>query len=66
VILEEALRQLYRDRVPEVFLEVDENNPAARALYAKLGFAEVGRRKGYYRDGEGGESAALVLRLQLR
>ena len=31
-----------------VFLEVRESNTAARAFYAKLGFAECGTRKGYY------------------
>ena len=31
-----------------VFLEVRESNEAARALYEKLGFQEVGRRKSYY------------------
>lgn len=31
-----------------IFLEVRESNRSARALYAKAGFAETGRRKGYY------------------
>ncbi len=31
------------------FLEVRESNRAARALYAKFGFQEVGRRPYYYR-----------------
>ena len=43
-----------------VFLEVGVENPAARALYARLGFTQVGARKGYYNGGE-----ALVLRLPL-
>lgn len=44
-----------------LFLEVAEDNGAARALYAHSGFAQVGRRPGYYvrRDGR---AAALVLR----
>ena len=33
-------------------LEVRESNTAARALYAKLGFVEVGLRKNYYGDNE--------------
>lgn len=43
-----------------MFLEVGTDNPAALALYAGLGFAKVGMRKGYY-DG----TDALVLRLPL-
>ena len=31
-------------------LEVRDSNEAARALYGKLGFTEIGRRRGYYRD----------------
>lgn len=41
----------------KMFLEVSTRNPAARGLYQQLGFAQVGRRKGYYADG----SDALVL-----
>ena len=40
---------LCRDRgVERIFLEVREGNAPARALYTALGFAPVGRRKGYY------------------
>ncbi len=34
-----------------IFLEVGADNPAALALYAGLGFARMGQRKGYY-DGK--------------
>ena len=64
-IMEDALRCLYRDLVPEIFLEVDEGNAPARALYARFGFREVGRRERYYRDASGRESHALVLRRDL-
>ncbi len=40
-------------------LEVRDSNDAARALYAKLGFVEIGRRRGYYRDPR---EDALILR----
>jgi [ribosomal protein S18]-alanine N-acetyltransferase len=43
------------------FLEVAAGNEAARGLYAAAGFAEVGRRPGYYEDG----ADALVLRRAL-
>jgi ribosomal-protein-alanine N-acetyltransferase len=34
----------------DVYLEVRESNTAARALYASLGFQQVGRRADYYTD----------------
>lgn len=43
------------------FLEVRAGNRAARALYFAAGYREVGRRVGYYRDGED----ALVLERDL-
>ena len=33
-----------------VLLEVRESNTAARQLYEKLGFVEIGGRPDYYRD----------------
>jgi len=48
-----------------VFLEVAEDNHAARRLYAGQGFEVVGRRAHYYRVPGGGAGAALQLRLQL-
>jgi ribosomal-protein-alanine N-acetyltransferase len=40
-----------------LFLEVAESNVGARALYARAGLVEVGRRARYYPDG----GAALVM-----
>lgn len=42
-------------------LDVAESNAAARALYGGLGFAEVGRRPGYYEA----EGTAIVMRRAL-
>jgi tRNA threonylcarbamoyladenosine biosynthesis protein TsaB len=48
-----------------LFLEVSAANEAARALYASLGFREVGRRPGYYREGPPPAQDALVLKTDL-
>lgn len=44
-----------------MFLEVAEGNAAARALYARSGFVEMGRRRGYYQHTDGGREDALTL-----
>jgi ribosomal-protein-alanine N-acetyltransferase len=46
-----------------MFLEVAEDNAAARALYARAGFHEAGRRRGYYARADGSREDALVLAL---
>ncbi len=66
MLMEEALRRLYHDRILACFLEVDRDNAAALALYRSLGFLEVGARKGYYRSDDGSDRTALVMRAQLR
>lgn len=49
----------------EMFLEVAADNPAAIALYEKLGFARIGLRPGYYAQGGERPVDALVYRLDL-
>ena len=44
-----------------LFLEVAEDNVAARALYARSGFTEAGRRANYYARADGSRTDALVL-----
>ena len=39
-------------RIKSVYLEVRESNEAARLLYTRFGFSELGLRKSYYQDGE--------------
>ena len=48
-----------------LFLEVADDNLAALALYARAGFAEAGRRPGYYTRPGGGRQDALILALNL-
>lgn len=56
---------LSRHGVKSLVLEVGETNAAARKLYAGLGFAEVGRRQGYYRVPGSPPAMALILRRPL-
>lgn len=59
-ILLRLLREAVARRAERVFLEFRTSNAAARALYARFGFREVGVRKGYYQDtGEDAVVAAL-------
>jgi ribosomal-protein-alanine N-acetyltransferase len=49
-----------------IFLEVEENNAAARRLYERTGFGVVGRRERYYKQAGGGEQLnALLMRRDL-
>jgi [ribosomal protein S18]-alanine N-acetyltransferase len=66
MLMEEALRRLYRDGITACFLEVDRSNRAAVRLYESLGYRVVGERKGYYRSRPGADGGALVMRLELR
>jgi ribosomal-protein-alanine N-acetyltransferase len=62
-LLDLHLRRLAGLGVVAVFLEVAEDNLAARALYRHAGFRDVGRREGYYETAR--NAAALVLRRDL-
>lgn len=56
------LARLAQANVAELFLEVDEANAPALALYRRFGFARVGERVGYYTRPDGRRATALVLR----
>ncbi len=57
-LLRGALAAGRRAGAREAVLEVRPSNAAALALYHRLGFAPVGRRRGYYADS--GEDALLL------
>ena len=66
-LMDAVLRELHGQRAEALFLEVDETNAAAIALYRRLGFFEVGKRPRYYESEPGpGKSGALVMRRDLR
>lgn len=65
-LIEAAIRLLQAERAVSLFLEVDEKNVGAIALYTKLGFRKVGERQGYYAsNGQENPSTALVMQRDL-
>jgi [ribosomal protein S18]-alanine N-acetyltransferase len=66
LLMDAVLQRLHADRASALFLEVDEENAGALALYHRLRFAEVGRRPAYYSDANGRRTSALVLKRVLR
>jgi len=64
-LLEAALSHAATAGAMAVFLEVAASNRAARGLYARGGFAMVGRRKAYYRRRGQAPLDALILRRPL-
>lgn len=64
-LLQAALRDAAKAGIRTVFLEQAAPNLAAQGLYARHGFAVVGRRRGYYRGRSGEAADALILRRDL-
>ena len=54
-----------RRSATRVFLEVAEDNTAARALYESFGYAEIARRADYYKTPDGQRHDALVMEKRL-
>jgi len=66
MLLEEALRHLYREGAHHIHLEVEDANLPAIALYRNLEFRESGKRAGYYVQDRDKPAGALVMLRQLR
>lgn len=65
-VLLDALEDLCRRLALEMlWLEVRESNAGARALYRRRGFAEVGRRRGYYPAPHSKREDAIVMSLRV-
>jgi ribosomal protein S18 acetylase RimI-like enzyme len=61
-LVETACLLAKRAHASRMLLEVGEKNAEARALYSKLGFREIGKRRKYYQ----GSEDALVLELNFK
>ena len=61
-ILSEAVRQAKERGAERILLEVRQSNQAAICLYQKLGFVQIGVRRGYY---SAPEEDAILMQLAL-
>jgi len=59
-LLTQSFEKLRLSEIRSVFIEVRSSNTAALALYEKLGFAKMGRRKNYYKTAAGREDALTM------
>jgi ribosomal-protein-alanine N-acetyltransferase len=64
-LLEHLIERATAAGVSEAFLEVRPSNIAAIRLYQKLGFEQIGIRRGYYQAPDGREDA-IVLKRELQ
>jgi ribosomal-protein-alanine N-acetyltransferase len=60
-LLRAAFDDLMMSPARRMLLEVAADNPAALRLYRTEGFAEIGRREGYYARADGAPATALVM-----
>lgn len=60
-LLRAAFEDLMMTSSRRLVLEVADDNPAALRLYRTEGFAEIGRRQGYYARANGVPATALVM-----
>lgn len=67
MLLKRHAARVRRAGAEQMFLEVADDNAAALALYRRLGFVEIGRRKGYYpsQKAQGGRRDAVTMRWDL-
>jgi ribosomal-protein-alanine N-acetyltransferase len=61
-LVRELAQEAGRSGAVSVLLEVRESNAAARRLYEKIGFNQIGRRRDYYRNPP---EDALLLRISI-
>lgn len=65
-LLLDAIRERTREwNMQSILLEVRPSNERAMHVYQRYGFAEIGRRRGYYPAAGGTREDAVVMRLML-
>ncbi len=64
-LLHEAKTTATKQNASEMLLEVAATNKAAKELYLKDGFNQVGLRKNYYKRADGQREDALILKIVL-
>jgi [ribosomal protein S18]-alanine N-acetyltransferase len=64
-LLDKAAGRAREHGMLSILLEVRPSNERALHVYKQYGFAEIGRRKGYYPAHEGRREDAIVMRYQL-
>ncbi|MFT2815277.1 ribosomal protein S18-alanine N-acetyltransferase [Leifsonia sp. A12D58] len=62
VLMQSLITEAQKRGAREIFLEVRADNPTAQGLYQRLGFEEVGIRRGYYQPDN---VDAVVMRLHI-
>ena len=65
VLLHQHATRLAASGIATLYLEVEEDNRPARALYEGMGFETLGKRPGYYKKRDGSTAHALVMRCRL-
>jgi ribosomal-protein-alanine N-acetyltransferase len=65
-LMQAAMREAVARGGESMFLEVEDGNVAALALYKKLKFEKVGERRSYYTAKDGSRPTALVMKRVLR
>ena len=64
-LLEHVITAARKTRCESIFLEVRDSNQAARGLYQKLGFNEIGIRRNYYKVSDGQREDAIMMAMDL-
>jgi ribosomal-protein-alanine N-acetyltransferase len=64
-LLDAVIDDLHNSPVTTLFLEVDQANSAALAVYSGRGFVTTDIRRDYYQTADGKAATALVMRLDL-